>query len=264
MRSTLTILLITFLLSCSKNKTLVSDGNTVPPVLPRLTSCDSITQGLIKSTSDSIRLLSCIKIQSCDSVRLGLINLTFQDTLRLLACLKISSDDSLRIGLLKIGNNYGGGIIAYFLLPGDNGYVANEKHGLIVATKNELYLDGRWAPTGFLTLANTELSIGSGLLNTDKIIAAQGSNYGPKYAAGVARAAKYGGYTDWFLPSRDELSKICLNKDIIGLNSFDLMWTSSEDYQNDRTKIWFYRLQNCKPSTSVPTTQYAVRAVRAF
>lgn len=265
MKNTFLILLLIIInFSCSKNNTFDSGGNIVPQVVTRLSSCDSINQGLLKSISDSVRLISCIKIQSCDSLRLGLIKLNFQDSLRLLSCLKISSGDSLRLGLLNIGNNYGGGLIAYFLKPGDNGYVANEKHGLIVATKNELYLDGRWAPSGFVTLAKTELSIGAGLSNTDKIIKAQGTFYGPKYAAGIARAARHGGYTDWFLPSRDELSMICLNKDLLGLNPLEWIWSSSEDYVNNNENVWAYKIENCTPRAVSFRQPYAVRAVRAF
>ena len=55
-------------------------------------------------------------------------------------------------------------------------------------------------------------AIGTGFSNTNSIIASQGKNY----AAGVARAYTGGGYTDWYLPSKDELEKLSYNREIIG------------------------------------------------
>ena len=49
------------------------------------------------------------------------------------------------------------------------------------------------------------------------------------YAAGLARAYSGGGYTDWYLPSKDELNKLYLNKVIIGGFADELYWSSSED-----------------------------------
>ena len=67
----------------------------------KLSSCDSIKQGLLKTTSDSIRLLSCLTITNCDSVRLGILKPNTQDTIRLSSCIKISGCDSVRLGILK-------------------------------------------------------------------------------------------------------------------------------------------------------------------
>ncbi len=79
--------------SCSKTQI------QTPVVI--LTGCDSIKQGFLKTSSDTLRLLSCIKISGCDSIRLGVLKPNKQDTLRLLSCLKISGCDSLEYGLIK-------------------------------------------------------------------------------------------------------------------------------------------------------------------
>lgn len=67
----------------------------------KLSNCDSIKQGLLKTTSDSVRLVSCLSITGCDSVRLGILKPNSQDTLRLLSCIKITGCDSVRLGILK-------------------------------------------------------------------------------------------------------------------------------------------------------------------
>ena len=59
------------------------------------------------------------------------------------------------------------------------------------------------------------------------------SGAGITYAAGLARAYNGGVYTDWYLPSKDELNKLYLNKVVIGgfAGGFPdgFYWSSSED-----------------------------------
>ena len=66
--------IISIIYSCSKTQM------KTPVVI--LTGCDSIKQGLLKTTSDTVRLVSCVSITGCDSVRLGLLKST-KDLLRL-------------------------------------------------------------------------------------------------------------------------------------------------------------------------------------
>ena len=110
--------------------------------------------------------------------------------------------------------------------------------------------------------------IGSGLTNTLEIIKDQGATE-TDYAAGIANTYRGGGYSDWFLPSKLELTEIYNNKDIVNstaiAHSGDVLgnfyWSSTE-YNTD----WAYFLvfpagisqNHSKASTS------AVRAVRAF
>ena len=71
--------IFTLIYSCTKKE---STSSVTPPVVIKLSGCDSIKQGLLKTTSDTVRLVSCVSITGCDSVRLGLLKST-KDLLRL-------------------------------------------------------------------------------------------------------------------------------------------------------------------------------------
>ena len=69
-------------------------------------------------------------------------------------------------------------------------------------------------------------AIGTGLANTIAIINVQGNIGG--YAAKLCRDYRGGGYTDWYLPSTDELFLLFLNQTIVGGFVRDIYWSSSE------------------------------------
>ena len=100
MNKTFLLILLTsgIIYSCTKTET---TPTVTPPVIIKLSGCDSIKKGLLRSTSDTIRLISCLSITGCDSVRLGILKPNTQDTLRLLSCIKISGCDSIRLDILK-------------------------------------------------------------------------------------------------------------------------------------------------------------------
>jgi hypothetical protein len=127
---------------------------------------------------------------------------------------------------IAIGAPYMGGLIAYSLVPGDPGYNAAVPHGLIAATAEQSTGIG-WAKAAYTstTVPGTLTTLGSGSANTDKIIAQNGT--GSTYAAGLARAYNGGGYADWYLPSKDELDKLYINKAAIGF-VVTPYWSSSE------------------------------------
>lgn len=117
-----------------------------------------------------------------------------------------------------------------------------EIHGLIAATADQS--DGIvWATADYNTVAvprtatpATGTGIGTGSNNTDMIIAQHNASSVDlsNYAAGVARSYEGGGHTDWFLPSKDELNKLYLNKEAIGgFNDSGIYWSSSESSTSD-------------------------------
>jgi len=169
-----------------------------------------------------------------------------------------SGNLTFRVGL-AIGDAYQGGKIAYILKPADPGYVAGQTHGLIAATTDRAtgiqWYKGSYVATGAIGTA-----LGTGLANTDAIIAVQG---GPaaSYAAGWARAYKGGGYSDWYLPSKDELNKLFLNQAKIGGFGPYYYWSSSEF---DAGTAWTQAFDLSHQYAYAKNGASRVRAVRAF
>jgi hypothetical protein len=161
---------------------------------------------------------------------------------------------------IVLGGRYHGGIVSYIFQVTDPGYVAGETHGLIVSVSDLgtcTWNEGTYFP---LTGA-TATALGTGLNNTNLIITAQGIT--GSYAAKRCRDYTGGGYSDWYLPSKDELNKLYLNKDIIGNFIIASYWSSTE------TGSSFAIVQNFKLGTQGSgqkhlTNYYFARAVRTF
>src|SRR5665648_1091895 len=123
-----------------------------------------------------------------------------------------------------IGDPYLGGILAYILVKGDPGYVASVQHGLIAATADaDTEMD--WSNITTTSVGTTGIAIGDGQTNTTLIVGQAGCTTG---AAHYCDTLNEGGYTDWFLPSKDELNKLYLNKVAIGGFAVGFYWSSSE------------------------------------
>ena len=208
--------------SCSKTES--------TPTVTKLSGCDSIKQGLLKTTSDTVRLASC---------------------------LSLSANDSMRLGLLKIGQPYQGGVIAYFLVSGDPGYDANIKHGL-VATVADISSNAPWQCGGKAISVPVGTAIGTGNQNTINIMA------GCAIAGIAARLCgdlDQGGYSDWYLPSKDELNKLWINRPAIGGFATRNYWSSTV---NGSSNAWDQNFSNGDQNISAQNGRLNVRAIRAF
>ena len=163
---------------------------------------------------------------------------------------------------LSIGNYYQGGIVAYIFTSSDIGYVDGQVHGLIAATSDQS-TGIRWYKGSNTTTNAQVLGIGGGSANTTTIITQQGQ-YATTYAAGLARAYTGGGYTDWYLPSRDELNKLYLNQVAIGGFTTGTYWSSSEKSATPAYKQTFdISLSTDYNTSSDKSNTYRVRAVRS-
>ena len=152
-----------------------------------------------------------------------------------------------------------GGKIAYILQPSDPGYDANVQHGLIAST-SDISAGIQWYNGTYKNTGAIGTVIGTGLSNTNTIIASQGATE-TSYAAGLARAHNGGGYTDWYLPSINELEKLHLNRTAIGGFTNNFYWSSTEF---DANVAW---LQDFSDGIQDNLNKYFtgyVRAIRSF
>jgi hypothetical protein len=158
------------------------------------------------------------------------------------------SSTSLVKKLIPPGESYGGGVVIWTDSTG--------LHGLIVSTTDL----GTSVPWG-TAVTTGATSSSDGAANTSKITTAVG-NAG-SYAAKLCADYRGGGFSDWFLPSKDQLLSMMLVSDTsggpiagIGLSKY---WSSTEGDVGNA----FY-LQWKTPSTGAKTNHLRVRAMRAF
>ena len=110
-----------------------------------------------------------------------------------------------------VGDTLGGGIIAYILAPGDQGYVMGEQHGLIALPWDYFNISLSYAGScGTWTSASTSQYIGDGAANTNSTYTAC-SSATTLGAVQVAYNLVANGQSDWHIPSSDELNKLLLS-----------------------------------------------------
>lgn len=119
-----------------------------------------------------------------------------------------------------------------------------------------------WGSYGTL-IGGTETGIGSGQSNTTIIVTWLNSHSETDRAAQVCDALVYGGYSDWFFPSRGELNLMYENLKLFSVGGFanGYYWSSSED-SADRAGS-----QNLYDGNQYYHAKYGtgrVRAARAF
>ncbi|MEI7726450.1 MAG: hypothetical protein WCK09_15180 [Bacteroidota bacterium] len=147
-----------------------------------------------------------------------------------------------------VGQEYGGGIIFYIDGTG--------QHGLIAATSDQSILEP-WGCAG-TTIGGTYPAIGSGQSNTTAIV----NNCSETVtAARLCNDLVWNSYSDWFLPSKDELDQMYLQRAFIGGFTGIYYWSSSEYNAN---LAWCQHMYTGSQSSPGKTESISVRAVRAF
>jgi hypothetical protein len=148
-----------------------------------------------------------------------------------------------------IGQSYQGGIIAYIDSSGI--------HGLIAAPSDQGFAP--WGCYGTLISGADGTAIGTGNQNTIDIMT--GCN-DEGIAARLCGDLVLGGYSDWYLPSKDELNQLYLNRVAIGgFASYYPYWSSTEF---SSYRAWVQYFNNGYQASSDKYGGDYVRAVRAF
>ncbi len=164
--------------------------------------------------------------------------------------------------LPSVGQSYQGGVLAYVLVSGDPGYSASVQHGLIAAPSDQSTgSSAEWGCSGTAISGAVGTAIGTGKQNTIDIMAAETGCATAGIAARLCGDLVLGGFSDWYLPSRDELRKLCLNKTAIGGFAADTYWSSS---QGDANSAWYNYFPNDYQVSNIKSGAHYVRAVRSF
>ena len=157
---------------------------------------------------------------------------------------------------IAIGSTYQGGIV--FWLDGNGG-------GLIAAPSDQSS-GTQWGCYGSLISGADGTAIGTGNQNTIDIEAGCTT---PGIPADICANLTLGGYSDWFLPSKDELNQMYLNIGLgnalglgnIGGFAHNIYWSSTEGAYNVAWAQVFYNGVQYKYDKN---SNKFVRAVRAF
>ena len=163
--------------------------------------------------------------------------------------------NQINFAALAIGKYYQGGIIFYI------DTTAGGHHGLVCASDNQSTV-ATWGCLGS-TIGSTSTTINSGNANTNAIVA--GCN-----TIGIAAKLCYdlnlNTFSDWYLPSKDELNLMYLNLHTHNLGNFtdDYYWSSSEDVSNTANNALLQYFGSGYIDSSVKNASNYVRAIRAF
>ena len=119
----------------------------------------------------------------------------------------------------------------------------------------------QWYNVSYTTTGATGTAIGTGQANTTAIVTSQGAG---SYAAKLCDDLVIGEYSDWFLPSRDELNLMYTNLKaamVVGDGEDIFYWSSSESSDND---AWALGFKYGTPYGFDKGGSWRVRAVRAY
>ena len=154
-----------------------------------------------------------------------------------------------------LGQHVGGGVVFYLDPTGDHGLISSETD------------QPGWFPYG----CNTDTipgangtALGTGEQNSAAILSVCAD---PGIAARVCDTIVIGGYSDWFLPSRDELDSMQVHQDTIGgfnSSSYSYYWSSTEQ---SIPGAWVVDFSAVFPNIAAWTNKdgyFYVRCIRKF
>ena len=123
-----------------------------------------------------------------------------------------------------VGDTHEGGMIAGFSPLG----LTNGDCGMLISATADQATAVQWCDSGTNLPGADGIAIGTGYQNTNDIT---NGCIMPNIAAGICANYTDGTYSDWFLPSKDELNQMYLNLHLQGLGDFyewQMYWSSTE------------------------------------
>lgn len=160
---------------------------------------------------------------------------------------------------LSLGASYQGGVVAYLLTEGDPGYDAQVPHGIIAASADQSGTY-QWYNGSYVVTGASGTALGTGAGNTNRAVSIQGSG---TYAAKICYDLVLNGYSDWYLPSNDELYKLYLSRASIGLTT-NQYWSSSEYSDDTLYQARFVYGSGGTQSYGYKSAYKYVRPIRSF
>ena len=151
---------------------------------------------------------------------------------------------------LEVGDTYQGGIVFYVSGTG----------GLISAASDQS-TSSPWGCASSEIDGADGTAIGTGAQNTIDIVADCTT---ADIAADVCRDLSLNGFTDWFLPSKDELNQMYIQRATIGNFTTNHYWSSSENYGFGVNGALFQNFGNGAQASTGKGSNKRVRAIRAF
>lgn len=162
----------------------------------------------------------------------------------------------------EIGDFAYGGVIFWMNAEGNGG---------LVCTISDIYGGNTttWNNGSNISTGATATAIGTGEANTNAIVASQGSG---TYAAWECAALNLNSYTDWYLPSIDELGEMYANRSAInatavangGANFSTVTWSSTEQTGNVNNAYIYLFVDGQSPTLNAKANSAKVRAVRSW
>ena len=121
------------------------------------------------------------------------------------------------------------------------------------------YYTNPWFNNAYIPTGASGTTLGTGVANTNTIVIKQGAGY---YCAQFCVDLELGGRKDWFLPSKDELNKLYLNKTALPDIEQAYYWSSSEAGSNT---AWIQSFVNGAQSTYDKNGKtFFIRPFRSF
>ena len=191
---------------------------------------------------------------NCKMAKRILTTLILIFTLSIQSC---SSDDETP-ALLAIGDFHQGGVIFYLDETGE--------HGLISSVTDQSF-SAAWGCPPLIVDGADGIAIGTGAQNTLDILATCNT---AGIAADICDKLDQNDFSDWFLPSKEELNVLYQNRDKVNetslVNSGSVLevteyWSSSHENLN---RVWIQSFNAGNQSGDSEDAMNNVRAIRAF